>query len=189
MRQPGKGWGLPAVLTSAVSAPLPNIAMDERGDALAVWSHSTGEVQASARQAGTRAWSAPRSLSRPGADALTPQVALDANGDGAVTWARYDGASFVVQGIGYDSGGPQLDGLAVPASGVVGKKLTFAVTPRDVWTTVRTIRWSFGDGGAAKGRLTGHTYMRPGRYAAEVTATDAFGHASSARRWIRISAA
>jgi PKD domain len=192
VRKPGKDWGPSAVLAGAVSGPLaPQIALDARGDALAVWSHSPGghsRVQAAGRLAGSTSWSQPRDLSMPGADALTPQVTLDTDGDGAAVWARYNGQTFVVQGAGYDGSGPALDKLAVPASGVVGKRLTFAVAPTDVWAAVRTIRWRFGDGSAGQGRLIGHAYARPGRYAAQVTATDSFGHVRSVRRWVRISA-
>ena len=77
---------------------------------------------------------------------MTPQVALDPDGDGAVVWARYDGRSFVIQGAGYDGAGPVLDKLSVPATGVVGKRLTFSVAPRDVWSAVGSIHWIFGDG-------------------------------------------
>jgi hypothetical protein len=192
VRKPGKDWGPPTVLVGPVSGPLaPQVALDARGDALAVWSYPTGGkalVQAAGRLVGSTSWSRPRTLSKPGSVALTPQVTLDADGDGAVVWARYNGQTFVIQGIGYDASGPELDKLAVPAGGVVGKRLTFAVAPRDVWGTVRTIRWGFGDGSAGQGRLTGHAYMRPGRYAAQVTATDSFGHVRSVRRWVRISA-
>ena len=71
--------------------------------------------------------------------------------------------------------------------GYKGKQLTFAVSARDVWSAVRSIRWSFGDGSAAQGRVTGHAYARPGRYAAVVTATDSAGHSRSIRRWVSIS--
>jgi hypothetical protein len=192
VRKPGQDWGPPAVLVGAVSGLLePQIALDARGDALAVWSRWIGgnaRVQAASLAAGSTSWSQARTLSTPGSDALTPQVTLDADGDGAVVWARYDGQTFVVQGIGYDLSGPALDKLTVPASGVVGKRLTFAVFPKDMWAAVRTIRWSFGDGSVARGRLTGHVYLRPGRYAAQVTAADSFGHVRSVRRWVRISA-
>jgi len=190
VRKPGKDWGPPASL--AVFGPFaPQIALDARGDALAVWSHSTGgnsRVQAASLAAGSTFWSQARNLSKQGSDALTPKVTLDPDGDGAVVWTWYDGQTFVVQGVGYDGSGPALDKLVVPASGVVGKRLTFAVTPKDVWAAVRTIRWSFGDGSVGQGRLTGHAYARPGRYAAQVTATDSFGHVRAVRRWVRISA-
>jgi hypothetical protein len=193
VRLPGKAWKAPVVLdTAKTGAVAPKVALDSRGDALLVWTRVTdgkSRVRAARLPAGSTVWSAPQTLSRPGADALTPRAALDGNGDGAVVWTRFDGKSFIVQGAGYDAGGPALNGLSIPASGLAGKKLVFAVAPKDVWTTVRTIRWSFGDGTAGSGRVVGHVYMRPGRYQATVTATDGFGHVASVRRWVSIASA
>ena len=193
LRPAGKAWGVPVVLaTTATGALAPQVAMDARGDVLVVWQRFAGvheDVQASSLMAGAKSWSAPRTLSKAGADALTPQVALADEDDGAVAWARYVGQSFVIQGEGYDGSGPVLNKLTIPTSGVVGKKLVFAVTPVDVWASVRTVRWRFGDGAAGSGRLTGHVYKRPGRYQASVTATDAFGHVRTVRRWVKILSA
>jgi PKD domain len=79
--------------------------------------------------------------------------------------------------------------LTVPTAGKVGKRLVFKVAPKDVWTTVGAIRWSFGDGTAGSGRTTGHVYARPGTYTLKITAADAFGHATSLKRVLTISAA
>jgi PKD domain len=190
LRSPGREWVKPVVLISAATGALaPQAAIDARGDALVVWTHFGGgfsRVQGSNHAAGSSSWTARRTLSKAGADAVTPQVALDPDGDGAVAWARVTGQSFVIQGEGYDGSGPELNKLSIPASGVVGKKLVFTVAPTDVWASVKAVRWSFGDGAAGTGRLTGHVYKRPGRYRASVTATDAFGHVRTVRRWIRI---
>jgi len=169
----------------------PEIALDAKGDAVAVWNRTvsgSSRVQGASLPAGGGAWTAPRTLSTVGGDAVTPQVALDGPGDGTVAWARFDGQSFVVQGAGFDASAPVLDQLSMPTTGVVGKRLTFAVTPKDVWSAVRTVRWSFGDGAVGTGKLTGHTYRRPGRYAAQVTVTDSIGHARTVRRWVTITA-
>jgi len=193
LRPAGKAWGRPIVLTSdSTGVSGPQVAIDARGDALVVWSYSTcgaSRIQTSNHLAGTSTWSSPRTLSKAGADAVTPQVALDGDGDGAVAWARVAGQFLEVQGEGYDRSGPVLNRLSIPVSGVVGKKLVFAVTAMDVWASVRTVRWAFGDGTAGSGRLTGHAYKRPGRYQASVTATDAFGHVRTVRRWVKILAA
>jgi PKD repeat protein len=122
-----------------------------------------------------------------GADALTPQVALGAEGDGVVAWARYDGRTFVIQAVGYDNSGPALGKVAIPASGSVGRRLVFTVAPKDVWTTIGAIRWTFGDGTAGSGRATGHVYTRPGRYTARVTVADAFSHVTTVRRTVTIA--
>ena len=192
IRRPGQVWGAPTPLSKAAGGPLtPHVAVDSHGDAVAVWTRSTGgvsRVQASSRLAPGVAWTAQRTLSGAGADALTPQVALDDGGDGVVAWARYDGRSFVTQGDGYDASGPALGKLTIPVSGSVGQRVTFSVTPKDVWTTIGTIRWTFGDGTAGSGRATGHVYTRAGRYTARVTVTDAFGHVTTVRRAVVIAA-
>lgn len=188
-RRAGAAWDLPTVLSGATLGALsPQVAVDARGNALAVWTQSTGgasRVRAATLTAG--GWSAARYLSKAGADALAPHVALDASGDGAVAWSRYDGQSFVIQGEGYDGSGPALSRLVIPSTGIVGQRLRFTVAPKDVWTSVGTIRWSFGDGTAGTGRATTHVYARPGRYVVAVTVADAFGHVTSARRVVTIS--
>jgi hypothetical protein len=192
VRRPRKAWGAPVSLVSSGSGPVaPQVALDAQGAALVVWAHSMGgpsRVQAAGLPAGGVVWSKPRTLSGAGSDALTPQVALDPDGDGAVAWAHYNGRSFVVQAAGYDGAGPILDKLSVPASGAVGTRLTFSVAPRDVWSAVSSIHWSFGDGTVGSGKLTSHVYKRPGRYAAKVTAGDLAGRIRTLRRTITISA-
>ena len=191
VRRPGKAWGRPVMLATTKSgALLPQVAVDARGGIVVVWQHSTGgfsRVQSRSLPAGSSTWTTPRTLSKAGADAVTPQVAVDADGDGAMAWARFGGQSSAIQGDGYDATGPELNKLSIPSSGVAGKRVVFGVTASDVWSAVRTIRWSFGDGAAGSGRTTGHVYKRPGRYQATVTATDSFGHVSSVRRWVSIS--
>jgi hypothetical protein len=193
VRRAGKPWGAPRMLVPTGVGPLaPQIALDAQGAALAVWAHSVGglsRVQAAVLPATGSTWSPPRTLSKAGADAVTPQVALDSDGDGAVTWARYDGRSFVVQGAGYDGAGPVLDKLTVPTTGVVGRRLSFSVAPRDVWSAVGAIHWAFGDGAVGSGKLTSHVYAQPGSYNAQVTATDLAGRARTLRRTVTISAA
>jgi PKD domain-containing protein len=189
-RRPGKPWVTPTSLSATGSGALsPHVALDGRGNALAVWTQTQSgfsRVYAASLAAGV--WSAPRVLSKAGADAVTPRVALDDSGDGAVAWSRYDGASFVVQGDGYDRSGPSLKKLSIPATGTVGRRLTFSVTAKDVWTTVGPIRWSFGDGSASSARAARHVYARPGRYTARLTVADAFGHVTSIRRVVKIRA-
>jgi hypothetical protein len=191
VRRPGKTWTKPAVLQNAGSGALaPEVAIDARGSALAVWAHSVGgvsRVQAAVLPPGTSTWSAARSISTAGADSLTPEVALDPDGDGAVAWARFVGQSFVIQGAGYDGTPPTLDKLSLPAAGTVGTRLAFTVAPKDVWSAVSSIHWSFGDGTTAIGRATSHVYTRPGRFAARVTVTDSAGHARSLSRFVTIS--
>ena len=193
-RRAGKAWGPPQPLSGTAAGTLsPRAALDARGDAVAVWTQTINgfsRVHAASFDHAGRAWSAARVLSKAGADSIPPvQVALDGGGDGVVAWSRYDGQSFVVQASGYDGSGPALAKLTVPTAGKAGKRLVFKVAPKDVWTTVGAIRWSFGDGTAGSGRTTGHVYARPGTYTLKITASDAFGHATSLKRVLTISAA
>jgi hypothetical protein len=191
-RQAGGAWTAPVAVSGTAAGGLtPRVALDARGQAVIVWTQLLGgnsRVHAAGGPAATCTWSAARVLSRAGGDALTPTVALDNNGDGAVAWARYNGQTFVVQSAGYDRSGPALNKLSIPATGTVGRRLTFAVAPKDVWTTVSAIRWSFGDGTTGSGRATRHVYTRPGRYTAGLTVTDAFRHVTSLRRFVSIAA-
>ena len=190
-RHAGKPWGQPQPVSGTAAGSLtPRVAVNARGDSLAVWTQSAGgfsRVQTASFAAAGSTWSAARVLSKMGADALTPQVMLDDAGDGVAAWSRYNGQSFVIQAAGYDGSGPALSRLSIPVTGKARRRLAFAVTPKDVWTTVSAIRWSFGDGTAGSGRATGHSYAQPGRYAAKVTAVDAFGHVTSVRRFVNIA--
>ncbi|HST26141.1 MAG TPA: PKD domain-containing protein [Gaiellaceae bacterium] len=190
-RRPGGRWSPPLPLPSGVvGASNPEVALDAQGDAVAVWTQQVGGTQrvlGANLPVGGSSWSTPRALSKLGGDATTPQVALDGAGDGAATWARSEGGTFVVQIAGFDAVGPALLGLTMPSSGTVGQRLTFSVSPQDVWSSVQRIRWSFGDGSTGSGKLTGHTYRQSGRYPVEVTATDSVGHVSTARRVIAIA--
>lgn len=191
-RQPGKAWGDPVALSGTAAGALsPKVALDARGNGVAVWTQSIGgfsRVQAATVSGSIGTWSAARVLSKAGSDALTPEVDLDDAGDGAVVWARYGGKSFVIQGDGYDRNGPSLSNLSIPVTGTAGRRLAFAVTPRDVWSAVKTVRWTFGDGSASSVRATGHVYRHAGRFTARLTVVDAFGHVTSVRRIVTISA-
>ncbi len=191
-RRAGAGWGKAVTLSGGSSGPLaPSIALDGNGNAVAVWTRSTGGhslVQAASRSAFTGAWTLSGTLSQPGADALTPEVTLGSTGDGAIVWSRFTAKGFVVQGVGYDNTGPDLAKLNVPPDGNVGERLTFSVVPADVWSGIKSVRWSFGDGSTIDGKTAVHVYVRSGRFTVRVTATDTKGHATTSRRVVTITA-
>jgi hypothetical protein len=80
--------------------PAPHVALDARGDGVAVWSLSTGgawTVWVSRYRGDTGTWEAAAPLQPDdGGDSTGAQLALDANGDAYATWRRQDGASFSV---------------------------------------------------------------------------------------------
>ncbi len=193
LRRGGGAWGKPRNLTPpGRKAVAPDVALDARGDALAVWTESLGGhtiVRSSFRPAATGRWSPARSLSQAGGDALTPTVAVGADGNGVIVWSRFSRVSFLAQAAGFDGAGPSLRALAVPRAGTVGVPLAFSVDPRDTWSEIRAVRWSFGDGRSATGAAVEHAYKAAGTYTVRVTASDALGRRTTATRTVAIAAA
>jgi PKD domain-containing protein len=180
-RPRGGRFGAPRAL--APSATSVQLAMNVRGDAIVVWQRGpflSSDLQARVRPAGgglTRPATMWGSLQAPGA-------AVDDQGDAVVLWTPAGGG---VDAAVYDEAGPQLRSLRVPAKGEAGARLRFAVSPLDVWSSVASTRWSFGDGSQATGAAATHAYRRSGRYAITLTSTDSLGHATTMTRRIRIA--
>lgn len=108
----------------------------------------------------------------------TPRLAGDGAGDAVAVWGRYDASSNqLVETAAYDTG-PRLSGLAVPATGLTGAALPFAVTASDPLSPV-SVAWTFGDGAKATGASVSHAYAAPGAQTASVVATNAAGMASA----------
>jgi hypothetical protein len=191
VRRPGKPWGKPLQLVPPGNGALsPQVAIDAHGGALAVWAREVGgvsRVQAATLSPTATKWSPAKALSSGAADAITPQTALDADGDGATGWARVEGQTSVIQGAGYDATGPSVSKLVLPATGTVGKRLAFSVSPTDVWSAVKSVRWTFGDGSFTSSKVTSHVYTQAGRFTVQVTATDSAGHVRSLRRVVTIA--
>jgi hypothetical protein len=159
--------------------------MNGSGSTIVVWTRTNFVIQA-ARRAGGGAWQAPEDLSPVRAE--RPQVAIDANGNGVVVWARNTGPDEAyVQAVGYDAAGPQLRGLRIPAKGKRGARLSFSVSPLDVWSGVGTTNWRFGDGGKANGAKASHVYRRAGRFTVKVTSEDGLGHTTTVTRRVRVT--
>ena len=84
------------ILSTAGDAASPRVAMDGAGNALAVWSQTTGgqgEIWASRYSASNGVWSAARRLSNAAAlaGASLPDLALDQAGNAVVVWQQSDG--------------------------------------------------------------------------------------------------
>ncbi len=189
VRRPGKTWSKPTKLGGGGLTP--QVAIDAHGGALAVWARDIGgvsRVQAAALPATGTTWSPAKTVSNGGADAITPLAALDADGDGATAWGRVAGELSVIQAAGYDATGPSLNNLVLPAAGTVGKRLAFSVAPKDVWSAVASVRWTFGDGSFTGSKVTSHVYTQAGRFTVKVTATDSAGHVRTLSRVVAITA-
>jgi hypothetical protein len=92
---PGMGWGAAEQVRTRLRgrASNPQVAIDEQGDALVVWSQVDGArrtVWASRLVAGL-AWGAPSRLTAdPFTDADSPRIATDARGGAVVVWRQFD---------------------------------------------------------------------------------------------------
>jgi PKD domain-containing protein len=111
VRPAGGAWQpTPTNLASCYFFPAtPRVAVDARGDAVAVWrclSKAGGydDTEASVRPAGGT-WGTPVQLSDTDAGAQTPQVAIDAHGDAVAVWDRVSGATTQVESSTEPAGG------------------------------------------------------------------------------------
>lgn len=102
-RPPGGVWGAPTVISAGAAetnAGDARVAVDARGDAVAVWTLNTAGgsvVQSAYRPVGAAAWQAPTTLSgEAGAQAFNPVVRVDENGDAAAAWQESDGKNQIV---------------------------------------------------------------------------------------------
>jgi hypothetical protein len=86
---------------SAAGESNPQVAIDPRGDAIAVWTLYDGTSHNQIIQAASRpadgAWQPPVTLSEIGQNAYSPQVAVDPHGDAMVIWQSYNGTNYVAQ--------------------------------------------------------------------------------------------
>jgi PKD domain-containing protein len=192
-RPAGGTWSAP----QAVSAYGPHfwsyaLAIDRAGDALVAWSRQIGEVDAveAARRAAGGAWSAPERFTPTTVNGETPDVALDAAGDGAAVWqsTNLDGA--FVQASGLDAAGPVVRRLSIGGHRRARARVTFSVSAFDVWSDLGgPPRWTFGDGIVRYGLRVAHTYRRPGSYKVRLQLVDGFGNKTLVTRRLKIGRA
>jgi hypothetical protein len=85
-RAPGDAWrALTSALSSFQQVTEPQVAIDGRGRAVAVWVQGSRVCVAVAPH---RTWSAPTAVSRSGMTVQSPQIAVDAQGDAAAIWEQ-----------------------------------------------------------------------------------------------------
>lgn len=174
-------WESPvAVSTGATSlvGEFPQVAMDPRGDAVAVWDQSNGSnyiVETAVRSAVSGAWQAVIPLSPAGESSYLPQIAVDSQGNAVAIWENN-----LIEAAGYDASGPMLRSLAIPGMGMIGQPLSFSVAPLDVWSMLGQTNWDFGDGTSATGANVTHVYATAGDYPVTVTGADVLGNTTSA---------
>ncbi|HEX8714184.1 MAG TPA: PKD domain-containing protein [Solirubrobacteraceae bacterium] len=183
-RTSSSAWQPPASLSGpgANIEEQPQVAADGQGDAVVVWERFDGTnevVEAAAGLAASGSWKAPVALSASGEEAREQQAAIDAQGNAAALWGRFDGKDYVAEAAGYDAAGPTLGSLVIPAGGAVGQSLAFSVSPFDTWSALGTTSWSFGDGATQTGTSVVHAYSAAGAYTVTLTSADALGNATS----------
>jgi PKD repeat protein len=90
----------------------------------------------------------------------------------------------------YDGAGPLLGTPTGPPSVAKGAPATFSVQqPIDAFSSVASVKWSFGDGSAAStGASVTHTFGATGTFTVTVTATDSVGNASSKALTVTVTA-
>jgi PKD repeat protein len=183
-------WSPPTTLAESGGngSTQPAVATDPTGDALIAWEIG-GIVSAVSRPAGT-ALAGPgvpiSNLAHPGF--LPPQVAVDVNGDGVVTWSSPDSIFTHIAVAVNDVTPPVLSSISVPGSIEVGSAAAMSAAITDTWSPA-SIAWDFGDGGTATGAAVNHTYAGPGDRTVTVTATDAVGNSTSQTRQVTVTQA
>jgi hypothetical protein len=182
-------WSSPTTLTESGGngSTKPTVAANPTGDALIAW--EIGQViSAVSRPAGT-ALAGPgvpiSNLAHPGF--LSPQVAIDLNGDGVVTWSSNGVAvpSHIAVAVN-DVTPPTLSSISVPGSVEAGAAAAMSAAITDTWSPA-SIAWEFGDGATATGQAVSHSYSTAGTRTITVTGTDAVGNKKSETRGIQVS--
>jgi hypothetical protein len=169
----------------------PRVAGDGLSATIVSWktfNGATNYTQAVERPAGGN-FSAASDVSAEGPEESTPEVGVDAQGNGIAVFSRASGGGeYLLETAGYDAAGPQLRGLTIPSTGTVGQPLQFFQAPLDVWSGVLSEGFSFGDGAVASGVSATHTYTAPGTYQVTASATDALGNTTTVTRTVTILA-
>jgi hypothetical protein len=76
----------------------PQIAMDNSGNAISVWTNNTiNTIQSSVWDSSTSTWTPTPDLSTPGQNANTSQIAMDASGNAISVWMGSDGTNNLIQ--------------------------------------------------------------------------------------------
>ncbi len=126
-------WTTPVDLSTAgEDAQTPQVALDQQGDATAIWYRSNGTntiVQAALRPAGAT-WQPPVDLSAAGQNAQVPQVAVDRQGNATAVWDRFNGANYILQAATRPSGGTWQSPLDLSAAGQNAASPQVAVDPQ-----------------------------------------------------------
>jgi hypothetical protein len=196
-REPGQNFGFPTNITGdpGVDPGGSEVAVDGQGNAMAVWTsfdNGTPKTRWASAPLG-QGFGVPGTLAGPSQGAGAPEVAFDPQGNAVAAWyGNPPGHAADVAGpvlaAGFDSAGPLLRGLSLPATGTTSKAVPFAATPVDVWSPIASTRFSFGDGQAlnAAAVQAPHFFKAGGTFQVSVTSTDALGNSSTTGGAVKI---
>jgi hypothetical protein len=192
VRPSGGAWQTPTELSKTKPPESnPQIAIDSGGEVLAVWwgvDEGNTVVESSERPTPSGNWQTPIALPGTASYTASPHLAEDGQGNAVIAWqANGSSGEGVIQAAGYDAAGPQLRGLSIPNSALVGQPVSFSVSPLDVWSAFGATDWSFGDGASAIGASATHSYAKAGVYEVRLTSADVLGNTTSATGLITVS--
>ncbi|HET8565505.1 MAG TPA: PKD domain-containing protein [Solirubrobacterales bacterium] len=158
---------------------------DQQGDVTVIWLgwSAPNDVVRSARRPAAGEWSSPVTLST--GESLIPASAINPQGTITAVWSGRQGTTQAVRSRVFDPIPPELNDVAVPATGVVGQPVSMSVDPFDVWSPVAT-SWNFGDGSSDESGSVSHCYGTAGERTVTITGTDAAANMTSTSRTITI---
>jgi len=196
-RSSGVGWSSSSTVSAAgVEAEQPQVAVDARGNATALWVRVQGidRTVLAARRTSNGSFGAPTAISASGDGGHFPRLAFDAEGNATASWFHTTtsiGQAVNVQGAGFDAAGPELRDLRVPPTASTGTPTSSSVSPFDVWSPAAAsgTSWDFGDGSSSTGTSVSHTYATAGTYTVRVSSTDAVGNVTSTTRPVEVASA
>jgi hypothetical protein len=169
-RPAGGSFSAPVNISAAgQDAVAPQVAIDQTGDAVAVWERSDGtdvRVQAAFRPAGG-SFAAPTNISDAGENALDPHVAMDQVGNAVAVWQQSDGTDLLVQAARRSAGGSF--GTPAPLSATGADALSPQVAMGQVDDAVAV--WLRSDG--TTNRVEAATGSASGGFPAAVPLSDA----------------
>jgi len=165
-----------------------DLALDDAGNAVAVWTSTLG-LEAALRPGASGRWQPPTTVAALPSGGYRVGVGMDGAGGALATWYT-GGRPAVVMASDLRPAGPLIDELQAPPNPTARAAARFTVLASP-WSSplAGEPRWTFGDGGAATGSTVEHVYAEPGTYSVTVTQTDVTGASTSAAATVTVAPA
>ncbi|MFI0434322.1 MAG: hypothetical protein ACH350_01165 [Parachlamydiaceae bacterium] len=127
-------WGPINKLTSQMNSHFPDIAVDPKGNAVAVWvdfpNENQASMQAATLKAGSSIWSNPTTLAT-SSTMISPEVVTDKQGNAVAVWVAAEGVQTSLLPIGQNWSAPETitapEGGAITSQGIAMSPCSFAV--------------------------------------------------------------